>query len=108
MSLKLHVNLTFACESMYLSKKNRVELDRLQSKLVKCLVGLNPMYRTTPLLKALDMKNIPHTVDINTLNMFHNVMKTHSGARTFYLLMLKHNIMFLEFSPIGYSLYVIL
>ena len=85
--------LTFACESMYLSKKNRVELDRLQSKLVKCLVGLNPMYRSTPLLKALDMKNIPHTVDINTLNMFHNVMKTHSGARTFYLLMLKHNIM---------------
>ena len=56
------------------------------------MLGLSPLCRTTPILKALEINLISHVVDKNSLNMFHNVMKTHSGARTFYMLILKHNV----------------
>ena len=40
-----HSILTYACDSLHLSNKDIQELDKLQAKLIKCVVGLGPKYR---------------------------------------------------------------
>ena len=63
----------------------------MQGKFIKYIAGLGPMYRTTPLLKALNLQNISHVIDMNNLCLLKNVMKCNSGARKFYCLMLGNN-----------------
>ena len=50
--------LTYACHSMYLNNENLKDLNKLQGKLVKCIVGLSSRYRTTPLLQAIIRKQM--------------------------------------------------
>jgi hypothetical protein len=81
--------LMYACDTMYLSKRNRMELDKLQGRLVKCIAGLGSRYRTTPLIQALNMHRMSQLVDFNAINLLNNIMHSHSGARNFYILMLR-------------------
>ena len=81
----MQVNFNLCLCSYTFIYKNVSNLDKLQNKLVKYMLGLSPLCRTTPLLKTLEKNRISHDVDKNNLNMFHNIMKTHSGASTFYI-----------------------
>ena len=49
----LNRRVSSACEALYLTNKNRKELDKLQGNLIKSIVGLNSRYRTSPLLNVL-------------------------------------------------------
>ena len=79
--------LTYACESMHLLCRERNKLDKLQSRLVKCSVGIALRYRTSPLLKALKLHSVSNVVDVNTIRLFNNIMSSNSAARKFYFLM---------------------
>ena len=72
---------------MFLSKVNRTELDKCQSKLIKGIVGLNPRHRSTPLLQALNVHNISRSVDFK-----HNILKNPSGASKFYTWLLNEHV----------------
>ena len=50
--------LKHASNSVYLSQKQRSDLNKIQGNLLKCLVGLGPRYRTTPLLNAVYMSKV--------------------------------------------------
>ena len=78
-------------EAMFLKPCHRNELDKLQAKLVKCIVGIGQQFRTTPLLQALKMVNISQIIDINNLFLIKNVLYSNSAATSFYSLMLKKN-----------------
>jgi exonuclease III len=83
--------ILYGCDAIYLSNVQRNALDKLQAKLVKCLVGLGPKYRTSPLLNALKIHSISKVIDVNNISLLHNIMKTNSAARKFNLIMLKKN-----------------
>ena len=48
--------LVYGCTSVFLSRKNQIALDRLQSNLIKCVLGLPKNCRTTPLMQALRVR----------------------------------------------------
>ena len=62
-------------------------MDKLQGKLIKCIVGLGPRHKTSHLIQALNVNSISRLTDFNSLSLFHNIMKSYSGARKFYSLM---------------------
>ena len=66
-----------------------MELDKLQGKLVKCIVGLGPKYRTTPLLDAVRLKKMSHIINANSLSLLNNILRTDSAAKRFNILMLR-------------------
>ena len=81
--------VTYGCEALYLSKRNRKELDIAQGKLIKCLVGLGPKYRNTSLLQALQVHPVSHIIDVNNISLLHNIMMYNSAARSFNLAMFR-------------------
>ena len=81
--------LSYACEALSLSKAEKVELDKLQGKLVKCIVGLGPKYQTTPLLDAVRLKKMSHIINANSLSLLNNILRTDSAAKKFNILMLR-------------------
>ena len=83
--------LLYGCDSLSLSKGNIEELDKIQARLLKCIIGIGPRHKTSPLLKALKMFNISEHIDINCLLLLNKMMWSHSAARTFNLNMLHKN-----------------
>jgi exonuclease III len=79
--------LLYACETMYLTKTNRTDLDKIQSKLIKRIVGIGPNYLTTPLLDALRMANMSALIDVNTMFLYRNIISNMSAATSFYMLL---------------------
>ena len=84
--------LTYGCETMYLSKANRRDLDICQGKLIKCFVGLSPKYRTTPLLQALNIQTVARSVDFCSISLLNNVLRNESGASRFYLMLIQKSV----------------
>ena len=83
---------TYGCETMYLSKANRRDLDICQGKLIKCIVGLSPKYRTTPLLQALNIQTVARSVDFCSISLLNNVLRNESGASRFYLMLIQKSV----------------
>ena len=81
--------LLYGCHSLSLSKGNKVELDKIQARLLKCIIGIGPRHKASPLLKALNMFNISEHIDINSLLLPNKIMGSHSAGRTFSLIMLQ-------------------
>ena len=81
--------LIYGCESVYLSKQNLNDINKLQAKLLKCMIGIGPSYRTTVLLDALKTQKVSDIIDCNNLVLFNNLLGTCSAARSFNLFMIK-------------------
>ena len=54
--------LLYSCESLYLNSKNLHVLNKLQGKLIKCIVGIGARYHTSSLLQALRVENISNVI----------------------------------------------
>ena len=72
--------LTYACETTTLSKACKNRLNKIQAKLFKCIVGLSPNYRTTPLFNALKVHPASNIIDMNNIRLLHNIMSNSSAA----------------------------
>ena len=83
--------LLYGCHSLSLSKGYKEELHKIQARLLKCIIGIGPRHKTSPLLKALNMLNISEHIDINCLLLLNKIMGSHSAAHTFILIMLCKN-----------------
>ena len=75
--------LSYACEFVHINDRNRQDLNKVQGKLVKCLIGLGRQYRITYLLQELNMHKITHIIDMNSIRLLHNIKKTLSAAQSF-------------------------
>ena len=84
-------SLLYGCETLFITEAKRHKLDVLQGKLLKCIVGIGPHYRTSPLLKALKICKSSVHVDFNSLILLKNIFNNDSAARKFYIDMLHHN-----------------
>ena len=83
--------LLYGCEAIYINETDKCQLDKLQAKLVKCIVGIGPKYHTTALLDALCINKISLQIDINSMFLLRNIIHNHTGASKFYLSMLRIN-----------------
>ena len=80
-----------AVKQCIFNETDKCQLDKLQAKLVKCIVGIGPKYHTTALLDALCINKISLQIDINSMFLLRNIIHNHTGASKFYLSMLRIN-----------------
>ena len=64
------------------------ELDKAQAKLLQSTLHLPKFCHNTPLLKALALKKIAKTLQVQ-LSLLRNALFNNSKARTFYMYMIK-------------------
>ena len=88
--------LVYGCVSVFFSRKNQIALDmldRLQSKLIKCVLGLPKNCRTTPLMQALRINPVSERIKLQSLDLIRALIMTSSGSKSFYfyLFNLKEN-----------------
>ena len=61
--------LTYGCSTVFLTKSSLNELNTLQGKNIKTVLGLNHNVRSTPLMEALDIPSVSTRTDIGALNL---------------------------------------
>ena len=69
-----------------------MDLDKLQARLIKRIVGIGATYRTTPLLQALKVQKMCNIIDFNNVLLFRNIMNNNSAARIFNMNLLSNKI----------------
>ena len=65
--------LIYGCEYIYLSKQNQNDINKLQAKLLKYMIGIGSSYRTTVLLDALKTQKVSDIIDCNNLVLFNTL-----------------------------------
>ena len=78
----------YGCESVYLSKQNQNDINKLQAKLLKYMIGIGSSYKTTVLLDSLQTQRVSDIIDCNNLVLFNYILGTCSAARSFNLFMI--------------------
>ena len=76
--------LTYSNECQSLKLHELLEMDKLQSKLVKSSLGLSKYLRSSPLLNALNINSILRTNEKNAMNLFKSVLHGSSSCKDFY------------------------
>ena len=84
--------LSYGCEAIYLTERNMVDLDTLQARLIKRILGIGGTYRTTALLQALNVQKMCNIIDFNNVLLFRNIMNNNSAARIFNMNLLSNKI----------------
>ena len=80
----LNSTLTYACSSLHLTKSNLKDLDKLQSKLLKTVLGLKTQCRTTPLLRATDITPVSTVINASSLRLLKSCVFSNTQTRLFY------------------------
>lgn len=80
--------LLYACQSVPVTKSQIAEMDKLQAKLIKTSLGLSKYLRTTPLVNALKIHNVPLLINVLKMNLVKSMIFNTSAAKDFYLRML--------------------
>ena len=83
--------LSYACESMYLKQGDKCKLDKLQARLIKCILGINANHNTKPLLSALNVNCLSERIVFRNIMLLRKILYNDSLARTFNMKMLKLN-----------------
>ena len=84
--------LLYGNESYNFTNGEYLELERIQSKLVKSSLGLSKYLRSTPLLDAMKICKIHCLIGVNTLRLFKTVLLSSTRARDFYTYIFCNNI----------------
>ena len=81
--------LSYGCSSVHLSNTELKELDKVQSKHIKCMIGLKFTLRTTALLKGLSVMPTSTAIQLDAVNMLQSCLAGNSNSSNFYVQMLK-------------------
>ena len=76
--------LTYACSSLNLTKSNFKDLDKLQRKMLKIVLGLKTKCRTIPLLSAMDITPIFTVINASSLRLLKSCVLHNSQTMLFY------------------------
>ena len=85
-------SLLYGCNALYLKKTDLNDIEKLQAKLVKCILGLKPFYKSTKLLQALKLNKCINLIECDNISLLNRIMNSNSAAREFYLYVLKKNV----------------
>ena len=77
--------LTYGINCINISKTCLAKMEKLQTRLLKTGVGLHKYCRSSPVIKALNVKKIETTMDISTLDLVRSMLCNNSRARLFYM-----------------------
>ena len=80
--------ITYGCSAVYMTKSNLKELDTLQGKQLKSVLGLHQSSRTTPLLGAIDILPVSPLIMKESLGLFKSCLKSSNVTRNFYSVIL--------------------
>ena len=62
--------LEYGCASVFLSKQNLSDMDKIQSKYIKAVLGLRNQCRNTPILQALRVTTVSRSIQMSYLSLF--------------------------------------
>ena len=74
----------FGCHSVFVSKRNMLELNKLQGKFVKKCFNLGNWCHTQPLLKAMKVLPLSHCIHLGTLDLVKSCIISSSLTKKFY------------------------
>ena len=60
-------------------------METLQAKLLKARIGLHKLSRSSPILKALNIKKIETTIDISSVDLGRSILCNDSRSRSVYI-----------------------
>ena len=81
--------LSFDCSSVHLSHTELKELDKVQSKHIKCMMGLKYSSHTTALLNGLAVMSTSTAIQLDAVNLLKSCLASSSSRSNFYVQMLK-------------------
>jgi hypothetical protein len=84
-SVGVQTTLLYGCEAVHINKTNVRNMMRLQGNHVKAFLGLRRRCHTQPLLHALGIQSITHSLGLRSLNLLRSCLLNSSGATKFYL-----------------------
>ena len=76
--------LVYANECQPLRLHEILEMDKLQSKLVKCSLGLSKFLRSTPLMNAMNIHSILRINEHNSMKLLKSILCGSSSCKDFY------------------------
>ena len=87
-------SLLYGCNALYrpTKKTDLNDIEKLQAKLVKCIFGLKPFYKSTKLLQALKLNKCINLIECDNISLLNRIMNSNSAAGEFYLYVLKKNV----------------
>ena len=85
-------SLLYGCNALYLKKTDLNDIEKLQAKLVKCIFGMKPFYKSTKLLQALKLNKCINLIECDNISLLNRIINSNSAAREFYLYVLKKNV----------------
>ena len=83
-NIAIRSGLLYGCNSLYLSKSNLLDIDKLQGKLLKAILGLPTRCHTTPILQALGINSCASTVTLSSLDLLKTCLSSSSATASFY------------------------
>ena len=66
--------LTYGINCIHVSKTCLARMETLQAKLLKAGIGVHKWSRSSPILKALNIKKIETTIDISSLDLGRSIL----------------------------------
>ena len=76
--------LAYGCHSIHLNRRHLKELDAIQFKLLKCILGLNKFIQSSHLLQALRIIPISTSIQIMSLDLLQTCVRSDSATSQFY------------------------
>ena len=76
--------LSYGCHSIHLNRRHLKELDTVQFKLLKCILGLNKFSRSSHVLQALQIIPISTSFQIMSLDLLRTCVRSDSATSSFY------------------------
>ena len=93
--------LVYGLNTCFISESTLRELEKLQGRLVKSMVGTHKYSKNTPILKALGISTVQSSVEVANLELIRSVFKNNSRARCFYLFLLNNEYCNRDSSQVG-------
>ena len=87
-NIAIRSGLLYGCNSLYISKSNLLDIDKLQGKLLKAIHGLPTRCHTTPILQALGINSCAATVTLSSLDLLKTCLASSSATASFYRFLL--------------------
>ena len=86
----------FGCHSIFVSKRNMLQLNKLQGKCVKKCCNLGNWCHTQPLLKAMKVLPLSHRIHLGTLDLVKSCIISSSLTKKFIVKCLYYQILIIS------------
>jgi hypothetical protein len=80
--------LLFGCSAIHLTRGQLCKLDKVQSKMIKCILGIGYTTHTTPILQATDIPSVSDVMKSAAMGLLRSCVYSNSLAGQFYSFLL--------------------